>query len=79
MTSRPSASVFITSTVVPLRMVITSVGRWASPPIMFSARHSSPMTSTGTCRSASAVKTARIAAAPPMSPFMAAPCCPMVA
>jgi hypothetical protein len=39
-TSRPSASVLSTSTVVPLRIVMTSDGRWASAPGMFSARQS---------------------------------------
>ncbi len=36
-TSRPSASVFSTSTVLPPKIVITSDGRCAFPPGMFSA------------------------------------------
>jgi hypothetical protein len=60
----------MTSTVVPLRMVMTSLGRCASAPGMFSARQSSPVTSMRTSRSASAAKTPTITAAPPMSPFI---------
>ena len=37
-TIRPSASVSMISTVVPERIVTISLGRWALPPGMFSAR-----------------------------------------
>ena len=65
-TSRPSASVFSTSTVVPPRMRSTSFGRIAVPDGMFSARQSQPVTRTGT--SSSRERDDRRRARPPRRP-----------
>ncbi len=68
--SRPSASVFRTSTVVPLRMVSTSPTRVASGPGMLSVTGMNPITRTLAPTAAMARKAPRTAAAPPMSPFI---------
>ncbi len=70
MISRPSASVFITSTVLPPRMVSTSEGRIACPLGMFSAVGTQPTTLTSGWSRATAHKVAMTAAAPPMSDFI---------
>ena len=70
MTRRPSASVLSTSTVLPPLMRRTSPGRVADPDGMFSARHSSPVTATGSSSWAAARTTASTVAAPPMSTFI---------
>ena len=69
-TSRPSASVLSTSTVVPPRIVSTSEGRCAVPEGMFSATASQPVTATGSPRRAAASTVCSTAAAPAMSDFM---------
>ena len=69
-TSRPSASVFSTSTVDPLRMVSTSPGLRARAPGMFSAIGAMAVTRTRTARSAQAERAAITIAAPLMSVFM---------
>ena len=69
-TSRPSASVLSTSTVLPLRKRMTSPGFCAWPPGRFSVAGTKAVTSTGRPRRAAAA-TAPITAAPPaMSYFM---------
>ena len=70
MTTRPSASVFMTSTVLPPYIVMTSDGRMAVPEGMFSASASQPVTFTGTSRAAAARTTAKTVAAPAMSDFI---------
>ena len=70
MTRRPSASVLVTSTVVPSYMVRMSLGLWAPPPVRFSARASQAVTRTGRPRRAAAVTAARTVAAPAMSDFI---------
>ena len=69
-TSRPSASVLLTSEVRPPTWVITSPGRIEVPLIEFSAAGTSPMTRTGQSTSGSAAIAAITAAAPLMSRFM---------
>ena len=69
-TSRPSASVFSTSTVVPSSMRSTSPGRVARPEGMLSARHSHAVTRTGRPCVATARSTLSTVAAPHMSYFM---------
>jgi hypothetical protein len=69
-TSLPSASVSVTSIEVPLRARITSPGRTAAPPGMFSTSGSTPVTATGTPSSGSARSTPSTLAAPAMSSFM---------
>ncbi|CAM5480403.1 hypothetical protein STANM309S_05988 [Streptomyces tanashiensis] len=69
-TSRPSASVFRTSTVLPLYMRRTSPGRVAEPDGMFSARASQPVTLTSRPRRAAATTEENTAAAPLMSHFI---------
>ena len=70
MISRPSASVLPTSTVIPLRVVMTSSGRSALPDTLFSTAG----TSTRNRMSRPAVMiiraSPRTCAAPPMSFFM---------
>ena len=67
--SRPSASGFVTSTVRPAAVVITSDGRIASGPIMFSQAGRTPRTASGSSSSAIAPSAASTAAPPAMSPF----------
>ncbi len=69
-TSRPSASVLSTSTVLPPYIVRTSPGRVASPETMFSAIGAHGVTATGSPRSAIARVAATTAAAPAMSHFI---------
>ena len=69
-TRRPSASVFSTSMVLPLRARSTSPGLMARPLGMFSVVGMIPITRTGTCRSARADIVASTAAAPDMSVFI---------
>ena len=69
-TRRPSASVFVTSTVVPSYMVMMSLGRWAPPPGMFSASASQASTRTASSWRAAARTTPRTVAAPAMSDFI---------
>ena len=71
-TSRPSASVFSTSTVEPPYMVSTSPGRVALPESMFSAIGAKAVTRTGSSSSATASVAATTAAAPAMSHFIVA-------
>ncbi len=68
--SRPSASVFRTSTVFPLRIFRTSPGRVASPPSMLSVSGMNPDTLTPGASSGSTDMAPRTAAAPAMSHFM---------
>ena len=70
MTRRPSASVLVTSTVVPSRIVTISLGRWASAVGMFSARASQASTRTPSSRRAAASTAPRTVAAPAMSDFI---------
>ncbi len=69
-TSRPSASVFWTSTVVPSRMRMTSPGRSALPDGMLSVMQSHAVTWTGRPSEAIARIAASDVAAPAMSNFM---------
>jgi hypothetical protein len=69
-TSRPSASVLVTSVVRPPKWRITSPGRIAPPPTEFSASGISPVTRTGQSTSASAPITATTTPAPVMSRFI---------
>src|SRR6266545_2338835 len=69
-TSRPSASVFSTSTVLPPYMVSTSDGRMAAPDGMFSAIAAYAVTWTGSPSRAIAMVAPTTAAAPPMSAFI---------
>ena len=69
-TSRPSASVLSTSTVLPPYIVSTSPGRVALPDGMFSARQAYAVTRTGRPSSAIAKVAAATAAAPDMSHFI---------
>ena len=69
-TSRPSASVFITSTVRPPYIVSTSPGRVAEPDTMFSAIGTNVLTLTGSSSAAIARVACTTAAAPAMSDFM---------
>ena len=66
---RPSASGFVTSTVRPAAVVMTSDGRIASAPIMFSHAGRTPTTASGSSSSAIAPSAASTAAPPAMSPF----------
>ena len=68
--SRPSASVFSTSEVLPPRWRSTSPGRMAEPPGMFSADGIAAMTFTFGFSCAMARMAASVAAAPPMSAFI---------
>ena len=68
--SRPSASVFPTSIVVPFIARSTSPGRVAEPDGMFSVAAMSPCTSTGGRRMGRAPMTPSTAAAPAMSYFI---------
>ena len=68
--SRPSASVFCTSTVIPPYCVSTSPGRCAVPDGMFSAIGTVAITSIGNRNWAASVTVAITAAAPPMSEVM---------
>ena len=68
--SRPSASVLITSTVLPDALFSTSPGLMARPPGMFSAIGITPMTRIGAFSSASARMAHATAAPPAMSSFM---------
>ena len=67
---RPSASVLITSTVLPDALVSTSPGRIALPPGMFSAVGTMPMTRIGAFSSAIARIAQATAAPPAMSSFI---------
>mmetsp|Transcript_9446 Transcript_9446/g.18435 ORF Transcript_9446/g.18435 Transcript_9446/m.18435 type:complete len:207 (+) Transcript_9446:505-1125(+) len=69
--SRPSASVFPTSTVILAREVSTSDGRKAFPPTLFSAIGMSTRRRASNWDDISIDARPRIAAAPPMSFFMA--------
>ncbi len=69
-TSRPSASVLSTSTVLPLYIVSTSPGRVAVPDGMFSASASQPVTLTWRPSRAAVTTAANTAAAPLMSHFI---------
>ena len=69
-TSRPSASVFVTSIVLPFIAVRMSPGRYAWPPGMFSQDATTLSTRTGRPRSAIAPVASITAAPPAMSPFM---------
>ena len=69
-TSRPSASVLITSTVLPLMLVKTSPGFVAPPPGRFSVHGATAMTLTFGLRVPIAVMAAMTDAAPVMSAFM---------
>ena len=69
-TSRPSASVFRTSDVVPPRCLSTSPGRIADPLGMFSAEGIAAITLIFGLSNAIARIVARIDAAPPMSDFI---------
>src|SRR4051794_41892719 len=69
-TRRPSASVFNTSTVLPLRMVRTSPGLVADPPGMFSVAGMMPMTLTGGARAAVTDMAPSTAAGPAFSGFL---------
>ena len=70
MTSRPSASVLRISTVLPPKIVMTSLGREALPLGIFSARHRYAVMAAGEPRAAAASVAAAITAAPVMSYFM---------
>ena len=70
MTRRPSASVLVTSTVVPSNIVMTSLGRWASAPGMFSASASHAVTRIGSARCAAVTMAPSTVAAPAMSDFI---------
>ena len=70
MTKRPSASVLVTSTVVPSNIVMTSLGRWASAPGMFSASASHAVTRIGSARRAAVTMAPSTVAAPAMSDFI---------
>ena len=72
MTSRPSASVLTTSTVLPPWIVSTSPSRVAVPDGMLSVHISQPVTFVRQPRSRSVVIAPRIAADPDMSSFIAA-------
>jgi hypothetical protein len=72
MTSRPSASMFITSTVLPPRMVSTSPSRVADPEGMLSVHISQAVTAVWHSRSRKAVIAPRISPAPDMSTFIVA-------
>ena len=69
-TSRPSASVLETSTVVPSYVVSTSPGRNEAPPTMFSASAAKPLTRTGSWSRAMVSTAWTTAAAPAMSSFI---------
>src|SRR5437867_3941217 len=69
-TSRPSASVLITSTVFPLMLVKTSPGFVAPPPGRFSVHGATPSTFTSGFRRPMAASAAMTLAAPVMSAFM---------
>ena len=66
-TSRPSASVLITSTVSPFIVLTMSPGRWARPSGMFSTSPTRPTTLALALRSARAFITPATVPAPPMS------------
>ena len=68
--SRPSASVFSTSTRFPSAAVSTSPGRMARPPGMFSTAGTMPITRTGGASSPIARMAPTTAAPPDMSCFM---------
>ena len=72
--SRPSASVFSTSIVLPLRAVSTSPSFIAFPDGMFSTSASTPSRFTGSLSSAAARTPPSTAAAPAMSHFMSTIC-----
>src|SRR4030088_2169064 len=61
---RPSASGFVTSTVRPAAVVITSVGRIALPLSMFSQAGTTPVTESGSPSSAVAPRAATTAPPP---------------
>ncbi len=69
-TSRPSASVLMTSIVWPFIEVTTSPGRWALPSGMFSTSPQMPMTFALALRPAIASIAPATAPAPPMSHFI---------
>ena len=69
-TSRPSASVLRTSTVLPFMIFRTSPGRMAPPPGMFSAIPMRPTTSARGASSGRILSVARTAADPAMSHFI---------
>ncbi len=72
---RPSASVFVTSTVLPVTPRNTSPGRIAVADTALSVAATYARTSVSGARSATAFIAPSTAAAPPMSPFMVAmPC-----
>ena len=73
-TSRPSASVLTTSTVLPSALTTMSPGRCAVGPGMFSAAATIAITSSGTLREAMTSIADKTAAAPDMSPFMRLMC-----
>ena len=70
MTTRPSASVLVTSVVRPPYWRTTSPGRRALPPTAFSAAATRPVTLTGQPTAARAPMTASTTAPPVMSRFM---------
>ena len=72
MIRRPSASVLVTSTVLPERIVSTSPGRIAVPDGMFSAIGAYVVTVIGSSSAATAKVAAMTEAAPPMSYFIVA-------
>ena len=69
-TSRPSASVLITSTVFPLALLRMSPGLIARPPGMFSVAGTTPITRIGALSSAIARMAQATAAPPAMSSFI---------
>ena len=69
-TRRPSASVFVTSIVLPFTALTMSPGRYASPPGMFSQAATTARTRTGIPSSRDRAAAASTAAPPPMSVFM---------
>ena len=68
--SRPSASVFRISTVLPLRILSTSPKRVASPPSMLSVIGTHALTLTSGFSAGSADMAPRTAPPPPMSHFI---------
>ena len=69
-TSRPSASVLLISTVMPLRDLSTSPSLYELPLTMFSTRPMYPLTFTGSLSRAMAMMAPSTVAAPAMSHFM---------
>ena len=69
-TSLPSASVFVISTVLPSALTITSPGRCAAPPGMFSVAATTAITFEAGLRAPITSMAASTAAAPAMSAFI---------